>query len=88
MGVDPKQHGVSSIVYKERETGEKLLAAGATWEYIQHSEAFRKGQIDVEDVIKRLKGRAACDGQGPAFRESEIKMAIEHSIRAAGDELI
>ena len=38
--------------------------------------------------MRRLKGRAACDGQGPAFREAEIRTAIEESVRAGGDELI
>ena len=68
--------------------GDRLLAAGATWDYIQNHEKFKKGMVAVEDVCARLKGRSTCDGRGPAFRESEILRAIEESTTSGGDELI
>ncbi|KAJ5684286.1 uncharacterized protein N7477_000631 [Penicillium maclennaniae] len=68
-------------------TGEKLLDAGDTWDLIQSHELFKRGQVDIGDVSERLKGLAQCNGQGPAFKESEVRRAIEES--AAGrDELI
>ncbi|MCJ1282126.1 hypothetical protein MMC26_001449 [Xylographa opegraphella] len=87
VGVDPKQHPVS---YEEfgGEDGERLLSAGATWDLIQGHELCRKGMVDVGDVCRRLKGRAACDGRGPAFRECEVVAAIEGSVICAADELI
>ncbi|MCJ1291039.1 hypothetical protein MMC34_002581 [Xylographa carneopallida] len=87
VGVDPKQHPVS---YEEfgGEDGERLLSAGATWDLIQGHELCRKGMVDVGDVCRRLKGRAACDGRGPAFRECEVMAAIEESVMSAADELI
>ena len=71
------------------ETGEPLLAAGATWDYIQASELFRRGLVDVGDVCERLKKMARCDGQGPVFQESDVRRAIAESAVAGGrDELI
>ncbi|KAJ5693081.1 hypothetical protein N7462_002504 [Penicillium macrosclerotiorum] len=68
-------------------TGEKLLDAGATWDLIQAHELFKRGQVDIGDVTERLKGMAQCDGQGPAFREGQVRRAIEESA-ADRDELI
>ena len=69
-------------------TGERLLTTGAAWDMIQSHEMFKKGMIDIADVYGRLKGRATCDGSGPAFEEGEIKRAIEDSVGGPGDELI
>ena len=88
VGVDPKLHAVSNSVFSNEETGERLLAAGATWDLIQSSEQYRRGMVDVADVCRRLKGNAICDGRGPVFREEEIRRAIEESVSVAGDELI
>lgn len=49
---------------------------------------FRKGMVDIGEVCERLKDRATCDGNGPAFAEGEILRAIEESVGGAGDELI
>lgn len=68
-------------------TGEKLLDAGATWDMIQSHELFKRGQVDIADVTERLKGMAQCNGQGPAFKESQVRWAIEQSA-AEQDELI
>lgn len=61
-------------------SGEKLLDTGAAWDLIQGHELFRKGVLDIAGVAGRLKGAAQCDGQGPAFRESDIRRAIEGSV--------
>ncbi|MCJ1474551.1 hypothetical protein MMC13_003210 [Lambiella insularis] len=87
VGVDPKKHPVSYEEYGG-EDGERLLSAGATWDLIQSHELCRKGMVDVGDVCKRLKGRASCDGRGPAFKECEVMDAIEESVMSAADELI
>lgn len=71
------------------DSGERLLAAGATWDYIQRHELFQKGLVDVGDVCERLKKLARCDGQGPVFEERDVRMAIKESAVAGGrDELI
>lgn len=85
---DPTEHVVGHRIQHSEGTGERLLTAGATWEFIQASEAYQKDTIDVGDVIKRLKGIARCDGSGPAFREGDVKRAIEESVSVGGDELI
>lgn len=69
-------------------SGEKLLDARATWDLIQGHELFKHGQVDIGDVTERLKGLAQCDGQGPAFKEGQIRRAIEESAAVGRDELI
>jgi len=68
--------------------GERLLAAGATWDFIISHEAFRKGMVDVGDVSERLKHQARCDGQGPVFSERTILDAIDQSVASGSDELL
>ncbi|KIV91812.1 hypothetical protein PV10_06310 [Exophiala mesophila] len=71
------------------ETGEPIMGSGATWDYIQAHELFRKGLVDVGDVCERLKKMARCDGQGPIFLERDVRIAISESAVAGGrDELI
>jgi AP-1-like transcription factor len=72
----------------QSENGERLLAAGATWEYIISHDLFKKGLVDVGDVSLRLKHLAKCDGQGPVFEERAIIDAIEQSVASGSDELL
>ncbi|KAL4921005.1 hypothetical protein BDW62DRAFT_175728 [Aspergillus aurantiobrunneus] len=71
-----------------RESGERLLDAGATWDLIQGHELFKKGLVDIAGVTKRLKNLAQCDGQGPAFRECHVQKAIEESALEDCDGLL
>ncbi|KAK3393132.1 hypothetical protein B0H63DRAFT_11235 [Podospora didyma] len=68
--------------------GERLLAAGATWDLIINHELFKRGRVDIGDVSERLKPLAKCDGQGPVFEESAIIEAIEKSVASGSDELL
>ncbi|KAK3331058.1 hypothetical protein B0H66DRAFT_86864 [Apodospora peruviana] len=68
--------------------GERLLAAGATWDLIINHELFKRGLVDIADVSARLKPQAKCDGQGPVFEESAIVEAIEQSVASGTDELL
>jgi AP-1-like factor len=81
-GMYPQKHDLSQhrIVVSE-DTGEALLPAGATWDYIQNSELFRNGLVDVGDVCERLKRLARCDGRGPVFEEGDVRRAIAMSAR-------
>ncbi|RYP77800.1 hypothetical protein DL771_000897 [Monosporascus sp. 5C6A] len=72
----------------ESESGERLLAAGATWDLIINHELFQKGMVDVADVSERLKPQAKCDGQGPVFEERAVLQAIEQSVASGSDELL
>ena len=82
--------GTLKMLTVDDETGQPLLGAGATWDYIQSHQLFRKGLVDVGDVCERLKSLARCDGQGgPVFQESDVRRAIAESAVAGGrDELI
>jgi len=79
---------VSHKITVSRTTGERLLAAGATWELIQAHPSFKKGLVDIGDVSERLKKVFQCDGQGPVFAEGDIRRAIEESVATGSDELI
>ncbi|KAJ4298492.1 AP-1-like transcription factor [Collariella sp. IMI 366227] len=68
--------------------GERLLAAGATWDLIINHELFKRGLVDVSKVSERLRPQAKCDGQGPVFEERAIIEAIEESAAEGSDELI
>ncbi|CRK17204.1 hypothetical protein BN1723_002370 [Verticillium longisporum] len=70
------------------EDGQRLLAAGATWDLIINHELFKRGLVDVGDVSERLKNHAKCDGQGPVFAERTILTAIEASVASGSDELL
>lgn len=70
------------------DAGEKLLAAGATWDLIINHHLFKRGLVDVGDVSERLKNQAKCDGQGPVFEEKTILEAIESSVASGSDELL
>lgn len=79
---------ISHRIDVSRSTGERLYGTGATWDFIQNHELFRRGMVDISLVSQRLQPHALCDGSGPAFPESAIISAIEDSIGGAGDELI
>lgn len=70
------------------EAGERLLAAGAAWDFIISHPSFKRGMVDVGDVSERLKDLAKCDGQGPVFEERAILDAIEKSVASGNDELL
>ncbi|KAF3768508.1 basic-leucine zipper transcription factor nucleus DNA binding regulation of transcription, DNA-dependent [Cryphonectria parasitica EP155] len=68
--------------------GVRLYGAGATWEYIIGHELYKQGLVDVGDISNRLRYKAVCDGQGPAFDEKTINDAIEQSVGSGSDRLI
>lgn len=68
--------------------GERLLAAGATWDLIISHDLYKRGLVDIGDVSERLKNQAKCDGQGPVFSERAINEAIESSVASGSDELL
>lgn len=72
----------------QSEAGERLMAAGATWDMIINHELFKRGLVDVGRVSDILKSQARCDGQGPVFEERAIISAIELSVASGSDELI
>jgi AP-1-like transcription factor len=71
-----------------QETGERLLDAAATWDYIQNHRLFKQGLVDIAAVADRLKPHAQCDGQGPVFEEKQIQKILEESVVGSRDELI
>lgn len=72
----------------ESSDGQKLLAAGASWDYIIGHELFKQGLVDIGSVSEYLKTRAVCDGQGPVFSEKDVVEAIELSVACGSDDLL
>lgn len=70
------------------ETGDRLLDARATWDFIQNHPLFKQGLVDIGDVCERLKTFTKCDGQGPVFEEGRVRKVIEESVASGNDELI
>lgn len=70
------------------ENGERLYAAGATWDYIINHDLYKQGLVDIADISNRLKHKAKCDGQGPVFEEAAILEAIEQSVGSGSDLLL
>ncbi|KAK7431946.1 AP-1-like transcription factor [Neonectria magnoliae] len=68
--------------------GERLLAAGAAWDFMLNHKLFKKGLVDVGSVSEYLKNCARSDGHGPVFRESSIIAAIEQSVVSRTDNLL
>jgi AP-1-like transcription factor len=81
-------NGPSHRITTDPDTGGKLLAVGATWDFIINHPLFKKGLVDVASVSELLKPQAKCDGQGPVFEERAILDAIEKSVASGSDELI
>ena len=69
-------------------TGEKILAPGAAWDLIHAHELYKRGSVDLGQIVDRLRDKIVCNGQGPSFHEQEVVKAIEESIGVPGDELI
>jgi AP-1-like factor len=68
--------------------GQRLLAAGASWDFIINHELFKRGLVDIGNVSEHLRTRAVCDGQGPVFSENDVLEAIEMSVASGSDELL
>lgn len=72
----------------ESADGQRLLAAGASWDFIISHELFKRGLVDIGSVSEHLKTRAVCDGQGPVFSEKDVLEAIELSVACGSDDLL
>ncbi|QSZ32435.1 hypothetical protein DSL72_002009 [Monilinia vaccinii-corymbosi] len=86
--LDAHENRVPSHRVVTSENGERLLAAGATWDYITNHPLYKQGLVDVGIVSEKLKRVAKCDGQGPVFEERAILDAIEQSVANESDELL
>lgn len=72
----------------ESADGQRLLAAGASWDFIISHDLFKQGLVDIGAVSEHLKTRATCDGQGPVFSEKDVLEAIELSVACGTDDLL
>lgn len=68
--------------------GERLLDAGATWNFIINHRLFKKGLVDVGDVSERLKQCARYENHRLVIPERAILAAIEQSVASKTDDLL
>ncbi|KAH7464180.1 hypothetical protein FOMA001_g17800 [Fusarium oxysporum f. sp. matthiolae] len=66
---------------------ESLLAVNAAWDLIIGHRLFKRGLVDIGDVIGILKHCTCYNGQGPGFSERTITSAIEQSVARLTDDL-
>jgi AP-1-like factor len=83
-------HNNKSLSHRiiEGPDGQRLLAAGASWDFIISHELFKRGLVDIGIVSEHLKNRAVCDGQGPVFSEKDLLSAIQQSVASGTDDLL
>lgn len=53
--------------------GNTILTVPATWEYLQ---SVDDGDLDIIEVVQKLKGNEVCHGSGPAYPKHLIDAAI------------
>lgn len=68
--------------------GERLLDAGAAWDFIINHRLFKKGLVDVGDVSERLKHSARYENHRLVLSERDIVVAIEQSVASRTDDLL
>ncbi|KAJ3455063.1 AP-1-like transcription factor [Fusarium solani] len=68
--------------------GERLLDAGAAWDFIINHQLFKKGLVDIGDLSERLKLCARYDNHSLALSERSIIAAIEQSVASRTDDLL
>ncbi|KAH7160359.1 hypothetical protein B0J13DRAFT_127389 [Dactylonectria estremocensis] len=87
MPQDGSSRSLSHRVLKAK-NGDRLLAAGATWDLIIGHRLVKKGLVNIGDVSERLVHHTYCDGHGPVYSERSIIAAIEQSIISKTDNLL
>ncbi|EEQ38240.1 putative fluconazole resistance protein [Clavispora lusitaniae] len=72
-----KAETVNSVYEEPRNSGRKLLAIGAVWDYLQikqEEEAYEN--VDMMEVTMLLRGKEKCHGYGPAYPLEEVEDAL------------
>lgn len=64
-------------VYDSPDDGEKVLALGAAWDYLLYRADSENLNLDVVEVMSKLKGHEKCHGYGPAYPISLLDRAIK-----------
>lgn len=54
-------------IYDSPENGTKVLAIGAVWDYLLYRADEENLNLDVVEVMTRLRGNEKCHGWGPAY---------------------
>lgn len=69
-------------VYPSPDNGKKVLALGAVWDYLLYRSDVDNLEIDVVEVMNKLKGNEKCHGYGPAYPVELIDQVILESSRS------
>ncbi|EGW31988.1 uncharacterized protein SPAPADRAFT_61100 [Spathaspora passalidarum NRRL Y-27907] len=66
--------------------GDKLLALGAVWDYLQikaEEANLDFNSIDINEIMETLRGHERCHGFGPAYPLDLVNQAIQSSLHQA-----
>ncbi|KAK6458805.1 Fcr3 transcriptional regulator [Scheffersomyces xylosifermentans] len=70
---------VNKVYDAPDQTGHKILAMGAVWDYLQikmEEMDLDSDSVDVNEVMNKLKGHERCHGYGPAYPLELVKEVI------------
>ncbi|RLV83169.1 Fluconazole resistance protein 3 [Meyerozyma sp. JA9] len=60
-------NNLNTVYENPQEPGEKILAVGAVWDYLVRMAEESDKDIDVLEIMEKLKGNERCHGYGPAY---------------------
>lgn len=60
-------NNINRVYEIPQEPGEKILAVGAVWDYLVRMAEDLDKDIDVIEIMEKLKGHERCHGYGPAY---------------------
>lgn len=60
-------NNINRVYELPQEPGEKILAVGAVWDYLVRMAEDLDKDIDVIEIMEKLKGHERCHGYGPAY---------------------
>lgn len=78
------QETINKVYNEPQNPGRKVLAVGAVWDYLQiKSEEEEFENIDMFEVMTRLKGNELCHGYGPAYPLDLVESALREVVEEA-----
>lgn len=71
------QEDFSKKAYDSPDNGNRVLALGAVWDYLLYKVETENLNVDVVEVMRKLKGNEKCHGFGPAYPVDLIDQVLE-----------
>lgn len=83
--IDGMLHGTNHVfqadyskkVYDSPDNGNRVLALGAVWDYLLYKVETEDLNVDVVEVMSKLRGNEKCHGFGPAYPVDLIDQVLK-----------